>query len=229
MTINFEADDVKQLGLFPRAYTEKTACNLVKSPEDLRAPYIAAFNQGLTILERSYAPPLVEFSSELWAIDKDRANHMVFAKKSSRRSRQDADFLHLLARDAWAAYLEEDPNQIFQDWINALGKGNKGQTWAVQSEIFNLRAVGEEKPHFYVSKANRFSHMPSAYVITRVKRQTLALTCCELIGFCYRHDIRPFMREIDTFYQVRIDTLKREGLLYTPAEFKQHLARRGAF
>ncbi|MCE3234980.1 MAG: hypothetical protein K0Q50_1160 [Vampirovibrio sp.] len=139
---------------------------------------------------------------------------------TSQRLRQDCDRISIMGKVAWSLYLGEPAHKVFDDWRDALGKGNKGIFWSIPGENVGLRTTGGLKDEFTFSR-NKHGFRITAMAFARVQLQHTGSAYVELLGWAHRHRMGDLIRDRGQFLSVKLSSLQRNGLLLTPADFRQ--------
>jgi hypothetical protein len=138
---------------------------------------------------------------------------------TSKRLRQDCDQISMLAKVAWSFYLGEPAHKVFDDWNDALGKGNKGIFWSWPGEAVGSRATKGNNDKFIYSR-NRYSDFITAHTFARVQLQHSGTAFVELLGWSQRHKMAPHTRDHGQMFTINVATLQRHGQLNTPDDFR---------
>jgi hypothetical protein len=210
--------DAKQLGLFnfPTSEPVKQEAPKTLTREELWELFRAEYESARLFQYRQ--PAMVEIP-EIRAIT-EMARMQVQCFETSKRTRQDADNISMLGKVAWSFFLGESAEKVFEDWSNALGKGNKGVFWQWPGESVGLRTTSGDKTRFSITR-NRYSDRITAYAFARVQLQHKGAAFVEVLGWAHRYKLAGLIRDHGPYLTVDINAIKREGLLLPATQFKQ--------
>jgi|GEM_PF-2100234 len=123
-----------------------------------------------------------------------------------------ADETGLIAEIACQRYFDIPADQAMASFQNGLEKGDRGHDIEIAGRKIDVKGTRGDALRFKFSTRNRFAHLADAYLFTYVQPSGME-TRAFLLGWAYRAEIRPYMHDDGVKLVVRVETLRRQGLL----------------
>jgi hypothetical protein len=123
-----------------------------------------------------------------------------------------ADETGLIAEIACQRYFDIAADQAMASFLQALEKGDRGHDIEIAGIKIDVKGTRGDALRFKMSKQNRFAHLADAYLFTYVQPSGME-TRAFLLGWAYRAEIKPFLRDDGVKLVVRVETLRRQQIL----------------
>ncbi|MBY0403848.1 MAG: hypothetical protein K2X66_08105 [Cyanobacteria bacterium] len=215
-------NETRQLGFFNYEFTkmpDKSIFQAKLPPEELREIFIEAYNTDIEIVE-GFKNPMVHCGIKMADVVTQMAGHQFRDQKNTKRYRPDCDKPSVASKVAYSKYLGESAGKVFDEWFNALGKGNAGIFWKVWEDSIGLRSTTGDKTKFCINKKNPNAHRITMHAFGRVFTNRDSGYWVDLLGVCYRHKMNR-VKDCGSYLQVDTRILGNEGVLIPAALFKK--------
>lgn len=169
----------------------------------------SAYKSAVTF-ESEYKP-IVRFPREAVAIIQQTSELRKKDWKTTTRWNSEADRTGLLGELAAQRYLEIPPETAMAEFLKGL-QGDGGHDVEAKGLKLDVKSTKGQALKFKFNKTNRFSTLADGFIFTYVE-EAGAEIWVHLLGYSTRADVKPFQRDDGQRLFVRLETLRREGVL----------------
>lgn len=162
------------------------------------------------ILESDFKP-VIRFPKRAADIIRKIAELRKKEWRSTSRWNQAADETGLLGELAAQRYLGISPEEALTDFLQGL-HGDHGHDVEVDALKLDVKASRGSALRFKFSKTNRYANLADGFLFAHVE-ELGSEVWVNLLGWSYRVDTKPYMRDDGQRLFVRAETLRREGVL----------------
>lgn len=187
------------------------------TPEGERAFKLAYESTG--ILESDYKP-IIRFSKDAAEI----VRHVSECRKkdyhTTTRWNEAADYTGLLGELAVQRYLSISPETALADFTKGLHQGDRGHDVVANGLKLDVKSTKGDALKFKFSKTNRYSTLADGFIFVYVEQSGLEVWC-HLLGYSHRAEVKPYQRDDGQRMFVRVETLRRAGVLNPVSQLKE--------
>ena len=108
-----------------------------------------------------------------------------------------------------------DAEWAYQNFINGLNGSDGGVDFEWAGEKIDIKATRGQALKFKLSKTNKNANRASILLFAHVQDTPHGGVTVQTLGWSWRHQIGPWIRDSERYKFVRFETLDREGLVYT--------------
>jgi hypothetical protein len=184
--------------------------------------FIQAYQEAINF---EAVQPTIRFSAEASDIYREIARLRMKDWRSTSRWNEAADVTGLLGELAIQRYFNIPVVTAMAEFTTGL-VGDRGYDLLWGAERIDVKSTRGQSLKFKFNKQNRNRDKATAYAFVSVQEVGLEVWC-KLLGFSYRHEIKPFVRDDGQSFLVRAETLRREGVLYSVQNLKVHSMQEG--
>lgn len=170
------------------------------------------------IFENEYKP-IVRFPHE--AVETIRQVSELRKREWRTTSRWNfyADQTGLLGEIATQKYMGMEPDAAINAFLQGLTGGDHGHDLVANGLKLDVKSTKGTALKVKFSKTNRYSHLADGYIFAYVESAGMEFWI-HLHGWAHRADVKPFLRDDGQRFFVRVETLRREGLLKPVRQLK---------
>jgi hypothetical protein len=103
----------------------------------------------------------------------------------------------------------------FKSFHVGLGGSDSGVDFTWAGENVDVKATRGQALKFKLSKTNPNAHRASILLFSAVQELSCGGVRVQALGWSWRHEIGPWIRDDERYRFCRFETLDREGLVYT--------------
>jgi hypothetical protein len=185
--------------------------------EEGKDAFKLAYNSTCTF-ESEYKP-IIRFPREAAEIVRQVSELRKKDWKTTTRWNSEADYTGLLGELAAQRYLGISTDQALEDYIKGLN-GDAGHDVVANGLKLDAKATKGDALKFKFNKNNRYTALADGFIFTYVETSGAEIWI-HLLGWCHRADVKPYLRDDGQRYFVRVETLRREGVLKPVSQLKQ--------
>jgi hypothetical protein len=108
-----------------------------------------------------------------------------------------------------------DAEWAYQNFINGLNGSDSGIDFEWAGEKIDIKGTRGQALKFKLSKTNKNASRASIFLFAHVQDTQQGGVTAQALGWSWRHQIGPWIRDDERYRFVRFETLDREGLAYT--------------
>jgi len=164
-----------------------------------------------SIFESDYRP-IVRFTKDAAEIIRQVSECRKKEYHSTSRWNEAADYTGLMGELAVQRYLGVSPENAMADFLNGLHQGDKGHDVEAIGLKLDCKATKGDALKFKFSKTNKYTTLADGYIFVYVEHSGLEVWC-HLLGFSHRAEVKPYQRDDGQRLYVRVETLRRAGVL----------------
>jgi hypothetical protein len=177
--------------------------------EEGKSAFMLAFKSS-TIFESEYKP-IVRFPREAAEVIRQISELRKKEWRTTTRWNSAADYTGLLGELAAQRYLGISADQALENFLKGLS-GDGGHDIETSGLKLDVKSTKGDALKFKFSKTNRYTHLADGYLFTFVEQAGPEIWM-HLYGYSHRAAIKPFLRDDGQRLFVRVETLRREGVL----------------
>jgi hypothetical protein len=187
------------------------------APAGERAFQLAYESTG--ILESDFKP-IIRFSKDAADIIRQVSECRKKEYRTTTRWNEAADYTGLLGELAVQRYLGISPETALADFTKGLHQGDRGHDVVANGLKLDVKSTKGDALKFKFSKTNRYTALADGYIFVYVEHSGLEVWC-HLLGYSHRAEVKPYQRDDGQRLFVRVETLRRAGVLNPVSQLKE--------
>jgi len=180
-----------------------------------------AFKQAYessTVFESDYRP-IVRFTREAAEIIQEVSELRNREYQSTSRWNSAADATGLMGELAVQRYLGVSPENAMAGFLSGLHQGDKGHDVEALGLKLDVKSTKGDALKFKFSRTNRFAHLADGFIFAHIEHSGPEVWCY-LLGMSHRAEVKPYQRDDGMRLFVRVETLRRAGVLKPVSSLK---------